>query len=206
MTVSQEPITDAEGTTCHHPVDGSGPDPAPDPSLTPERVEAALELIRRQERSLRWTARRVSLCEHDAEDAYQRAVEILITKAPACDPARLAAWMHTVTRREALALRRKRDRLLGPPPPGSATEKREDPLERLRCDGPGPAERAVRRERVAATARALAALKPQERRALGLRAEGFSYAEIMEITGWTYTKVNRCLAEGRATLRELQTG
>jgi DNA-directed RNA polymerase specialized sigma24 family protein len=52
-------------------------------------------------------------------------------------------------------------------------------------------------------ARALRRLKPDERRALVLKAEGFSYAEICELNGWTYTKVNRCLAEGRARLRQL---
>ena len=34
-------------------------------------------------------------------------------------------------------------------------------------------------------------------------AFGFSYREIMARQGWTYTKVNRCLSEGRAALREL---
>jgi DNA-directed RNA polymerase specialized sigma24 family protein len=32
---------------------------------------------------------------------------------------------------------------------------------------------------------------------------GYSYREITEMTGWTFTKVNRCSAEGRARLREL---
>ena len=44
----------------------------------------------------------------------------------------------------------------------------------------------------------LAKLKPQERQALGLLALGYSYREICELTGWTFTKVNRCLAEGEA--------
>ena len=44
---------------------------------------------------------------------------------------------------------------------------------------------------------ALRALKPQEVRALTLKAQGYSYAEIGEITGWSYTKINRCMAEGR---------
>ena len=30
-----------------------------------------------------------------------------------------------------------------------------------------------------------------------LKAQGYSYAEIGEITGWSYTKINRCMAEGR---------
>ena len=35
-----------------------------------------------------------------------------------------------------------------------------------------------------------------------LRAEGYSYKEICAETGWTYTKVNRCLAEGRRAFLE----
>ena len=62
-------------------------------------------------------------------------------------------------------------------------------------------ERAERRDNVAAAARALAELKPDERLAIVLQAQGYSYAEIGELCGWTYTKVNRCLAEGRARLR-----
>ena len=48
----------------------------------------------------------------------------------------------------------------------------------------------------------LARLKPDERTALALQAAGYSYAEIAAAKGWTYTKVNRCIAEGRAALRE----
>jgi DNA-directed RNA polymerase specialized sigma24 family protein len=49
-------------------------------------------------------------------------------------------------------------------------------------------------------------LKPQERLALFLQGQGYSYAEIQRLCGWTYTKVNRCLAEGRERLRELGGG
>jgi hypothetical protein len=56
---------------------------------------------------------------------------------------------------------------------------------------------------VARSGEALRALKPQEIRALTLKAEGFSYAEIGEITGWTYTKINRCMAEGRKRFLEV---
>jgi len=49
------------------------------------------------------------------------------------------------------------------------------------------------------------ALKPQERRALSLLALGYTYREITQITGWTYTKVNRCITEGRAALRASTT-
>jgi DNA-directed RNA polymerase specialized sigma24 family protein len=102
--------------------------------------------------------------------------------------------MFTVVRREALAVRRMRQRALEG---GAAT------LEWLPCEDPTPQERIERRERVERAATLLRRLKPHERRAIALQAEGYSYAEIQAITGWTYTKVNRCLAEGRARLREL---
>jgi Putative zinc-finger len=39
-------------------------------------------------------------------------------------------------------------------------------------------------------------------RALTLLAEGYSYREIGEITGFSQTKINRCLAEGRERFRK----
>ena len=69
--------------------------------------------------------------------------------------------------------------------------------------GDGPPERAERREAVARSREALQALKPQELRALSLLAEGYSYIEIGEITGFSQTKINRCLAEGRERFRSL---
>lgn len=44
-------------------------------------------------------------------------------------------------------------------------------------------------------------LKPAERRTLSMIGLGYSYKEIGEITGWSYTKINRCASEGRASLR-----
>ena len=79
------------------------------------RSRAATELIRRHERTLRRTARRYSLCADDAEDAFQRALEILLTKAPTSDQRDLVRWMQTVTKHEALAVRRNRERSFGTP-------------------------------------------------------------------------------------------
>jgi len=165
--------------------------------LAGTRIDALAQLAS-AEAALRRTARRYSLCADDAQDAYQRAVEILLTRSPPADPQRLAAWMQVVTRREALAVRRSRERLLGP-----RADDAGDRLERIACDRPDPHERLERRERVAVAIRLLFELKPKERRALALQAQGYSYAEICQVCGWTYTKVNRCLAEGRARLRQL---
>jgi RNA polymerase sigma factor (sigma-70 family) len=166
-----------------------------------DRARAALALLASHERLLRRVARRVSICADDADDALQRAVEILLTKAPALERDRLAAWMTVVTRREALAVRRTRERLLAPLPHSPGELPARDPLELTPSAGPGPAERAERSEQVAEARAALAALKPRERLAIVLQAEGYSYAEICALCGWTYTKVNRSLAEGRAKLR-----
>jgi RNA polymerase sigma factor (sigma-70 family) len=172
-----------------------------DPDV-PTRAEIALALIAAHDAAFRRTARRHSICTDDAEDAYQRALEILLTKAPTDQPGRLAAWMHTVIKHEAMAVRRTRDRLLGGSRPAHP-EGTESVLELAPAESAGPAEHAERRQRVAHSAEALAGLKPHERRTLALKAEGYSYAEIRAITGWTYTKVNRCMAEGRKRFLEL---
>src|SRR5215212_6886855 len=66
----------------------------------------------------------------------------------------------------------------------------------------GPPERAADRERAHRSLAALASLRPAETRALVLQAAGRSYRDIEAETGWTSTKVNRALTEGRATLRQ----
>ena len=161
------------------------------------RRRAASALIESHDRVFRRTARRCSICADDAEDAYQRALEILLTKAPPIEGDALVRWMQTVTKREALAVRRQRERLLDSPRASVPDEADRDPLESIASEAPGPNDRAARRERVARSGEALRSLKPQEVRALILKAQGYSYAEIGEITGWSYTKINRCMAEGR---------
>jgi RNA polymerase sigma factor (sigma-70 family) len=165
------------------------------------RKRAAVELIARYERALKRTARRYSLDAEDAEDAYQRALEIALTKAPTSDLRELIRWAQTVAKHEALAIRQSREKLIGGRP--RHEEGDPDPIGQLPARGDGPAELAVRREDVARSREALQALKPAELRALGLLAEGYSYAEIGTLTGYSRTKINRLLAEGRARFRSL---
>ena len=47
---------------------------------------------------------------HDAEDAYQRSMEIALEGAPVTEPRRFMAWLHTVLRHEAIAVARARRR------------------------------------------------------------------------------------------------
>lgn len=170
------------------------------------RKRAAVETYARHEASLRRTARRFSLCEDDAEDALQRALEILLRKAPSEDPRELVRWTQTVVRHEALAVRRDRERILSGPAAAAPEPGREDWTALIPSDSAGPAERAERAEAIARSREALRSLKPQELRALTLLAEGYSYAEIGEITGFSRTKINRCLAEGRERFRHFLAG
>jgi RNA polymerase sigma factor (sigma-70 family) len=150
---------------------------------------AALQLLARHGAQILATARRYAATPEDAEDAYQRGIEILLTKAPSTRENELIPWLKTVVKHEAFALRRQRDRhspvtddgeLRDRPAPTAVTHEQAERLERLRQG-----------------AEALGHLKPHEIRALVLKAEGFSYREICAMTGWSYTKVNRLLTEGR---------
>lgn len=170
--------------------------------LEDARKRAVIEMTDRYESALRRTARRYSLDSGDAEDAYQRAMEIVLTKAPTTDPHELVRWTQTVTKHEALAVRRSRERLLGPRRP-EWMEGRSDPLTLLPSSTESPDEQVERREDVARSREALRTLKPPELRALSLLAEGYSYAEIGRLTGYSQTKVNRVLAEGRSRFRDL---
>lgn len=167
------------------------------------RKRAAVETYAHNETSLRRTARRYSLCADDAEDALQRSFEILLRKAPGEDPRELVKWMQKVVKHEALAIRRERERILAGPAALAPEPGREDWVSLLPARADGPPERAERREAIARSREALQALKPQELRALTLLAEGYSYVEIGEITGYSQTKINRCLAEGRERFRKL---
>ncbi|HET7121313.1 MAG TPA: sigma-70 family RNA polymerase sigma factor [Solirubrobacterales bacterium] len=173
------------------------------PDATAARKRAAVETYSRNEAALRRTARRYSLCADDAEDALQRGLEILLRKAPTVDPRELIKWTQTVVKHEALAVRRERERILAGPAAAKPEPDAPDWVALIPAEADGPPERAERREAIARSREALQTLKPQELRALTLLAEGYSYAEIGEITGYSRTKINRCLAEGRERFRKL---
>jgi DNA-directed RNA polymerase specialized sigma24 family protein len=84
-----------------------------------EVFAAAVELATAGSSSFRRTARRYSICAADADDAYQRSLEILLTKAPTADRSELRPWLHTVIKHEALALRKQRERTVAPDDAGA---------------------------------------------------------------------------------------
>jgi RNA polymerase sigma factor (sigma-70 family) len=159
---------------------------------TTSAEDAALRLVQEHAAELLRFARRFSHCPDDAHDAYQRAVEILVRRMRVDPPTNLLSWMRTVLRHEALAVRAEREQLVGRIEVD--LDRHED---RAVAD---PAEQVVGHERLRHTAEALQRLKTQEVTALVLRAEGLSYREICTRTGWTYTRANRAITEGRRAL------
>src|SRR6476619_2382377 len=140
---------------------------------------AALELLSRHSAGILATARRYSATPEDAEDAYQRGVEILLTKAPTTSETELLPWLKTVVKHEAFAVAKASGRAVPTEEPGA-----REPDELAFTD-----ERAERYEQLRVGAEAMAGLKPQEIRCLLLKAEGRSYQEICAATGWSYTNV-----------------
>ena len=163
-----------------------------------ERERFVVEVIRLHAESLMRLARRHSLCADDAHDAYQRGLEIFLRHAHRLDPERAPSWLRTVVKHEAMAVRRSRQRDLG------VVEVDFDGIESRTTAS--PEDQALGADLVARSAEALQRLKPQEVRALWLRAQGNSYEEIQELTGWSRTKVNRCLYEGRRSFLERFAG
>jgi RNA polymerase sigma factor (sigma-70 family) len=160
--------------------------------------DLVMRVVARHADSLLKTARRHSLCADDAQDAYQRTMEIFVRRAATLEPERAYKWVHTVCKHEAMAVRRQRQQLVSSEEPDFDREEARHL--------PSPEERLVSFDRLRRSAEALQRLKPHELRALWLKAEGFSYAEICEQTGWTHTKVNRCIAEGRRAFMERYAG
>ena len=163
-----------------------------------DRVAA---IVARHGELLTRVARGYSLCADDAQDAVQRALEIYMRRVDSLDPATELAWMKVVVKHEALAVRRGRAGVAG----------EEIDLDAMPAVGQRSVEeRLESAERVERSAEVMRRLKRDEARALMLKAEGLSYVEIGERLGWTYTKVNRCITEGRRRFmrlyEELETG
>ena len=110
----------------------------------------------------------------------------------------MCGQLHVVVRREALAIQRARRKIL------MSTEVDLDGHEARTL--PTPEEQLLSFDLISRSAEALKRLRPHELRALWLRAQGHSYSDISAITGWSYTKVNRCVSEGRRSFLEHYEG
>jgi RNA polymerase sigma factor (sigma-70 family) len=148
-----------------------------------ERIAA---LVAQHEHTLLRVARQNSLCHDDALDAYQRALEIYVRRVASVEPATEVAWLKVVVRHEAMAIRRTRAQLVA----ADDIDLDAVPHDAAR----GVEERFAATERARRSAEALRALKPDEAKALLMKAHGLSYDEIGERYGWTYTNVMSTVA------------
>src|SRR3954466_5278557 len=149
------------------------------------RVEA---MVARHGPALLRVANQFSLCHDDALDAYQRALEIYLRRLDTVEAATEGAWMRVVVKHEAMAIRRAR---------AQSVDRDDIDLDNSLGQARDVDEEVAGGERVDRSVEALRALKPDEAKALLLKAHGLSYEEIGRRFGWTYTKTNRAITEGR---------
>lgn len=141
---------------------------------------------------VRWAAWKVN--EFVAEDAVSFAFGQLALGLMQDGHPEPVAWLRVVAHNEALRMIRK--------PQGDVSlDAMSDAYGYEAAAMMGDPELAIE---LTAKRQMLDQLKPDQRAALEDKAEGYSYKEIVERRGWTYTKVNRCIAEGKAALRRLQ--
>jgi RNA polymerase sigma factor (sigma-70 family) len=169
-------------------------------SSTEEVHRLAAELHADKYRYLLSIARRNAASEADAEEATQDAFTYFLADYDPAAGAHPLAWLTTTVKRRAWRLRDNAhlDRRVASLP----ESRHEEPtglIERRPANSPPTAERIADHDEAL---RRLARLKREERTAVVLKAAGYTYEEIGMRRGWTHTKTNRCLAEGRAALRK----
>src|SRR4051794_36048759 len=199
-TIGRAPPAEENGGNCEGFPIGAGARPSA-LLLNAQEVEASArrveEMVMRHGPALLRVANQFSLCHDDALDAYQRALEIYLRRLETVDPATEGAWMRVVVKHEAMAIARARQESVA----------REDlDLDASAAGLRDVAEQVAGGERVDRSVEALRALKPDEAKALMLKAQGLSYQEIGRRFGWTYTKVNRSITEGRRRFMDVFRG
>lgn len=148
----------------------------------------ATELFASKRSYLLAIARRHAACVDDAEEALQEAFAAFLKSYDPTGGAPPVAWLTLVMKRACWRAKEARVLCLEP----------EALAKVAAADAPDPAARIGAREEAR---RRLGRLKVDERKAVVLHAAGYTYGEIGERCGWTRTKVNRCLYEGRGALR-----
>jgi RNA polymerase sigma factor (sigma-70 family) len=167
-----------------------------------QATDLAGDLYRNNHAHLLAIARRNSANNEDAEEALQDAFILFIDRFDPAEGSPPLAWLTLTLKRRCWAIY-KRQKLYGNyQPQQSGNTLAATPLEARADPARRPDELAEITESIDRVREQMGQLKPQERTALGLLALGYTYREICEITDWTYTKVNRCIAEGRTALRE----
>src|SRR3954464_12245035 len=124
------------------------------------RVES---MVARHGPALLRVANQFSLCHDDALDAYQRALEIYLRRLDTVEAATEGAWMRVVVKHEAMAIRRAR---------AQSVDRDDIDLDASVALARDVDEEVAGGERVDRSVEALRALKPDEAKALMLKAHG----------------------------------
>jgi RNA polymerase sigma factor (sigma-70 family) len=175
--------------------------------VPPERGDEAALFLEHQRFLLRVTARRFGGSQELAEDACALAWLQLLRRQP--DREAVVGWLRVVARNEGLRLLRirRREPFLDDRPAWRSDAASGEPLDwQELLPAPEDTEVAVEARELL---RCLAGLRWHQRTVLTLQLGGYSYKEIAQRLGRTYTWVNRHLTEGRAELRrrrELESG
>lgn len=171
----------------------------PEENRTDQVRRLAAELYEDRYAYLLRIARRNAATRSDAEEALQEAFAYFIAGYDPASGAPPLAWITTTMKRRCWRLRdgaHLERRVVS----GADAEHQEPTatIEAATCEARPIAERVADRDEAR---RRLRRLKPDQRTALGMVAAGCSYDEVARTRGWTPTKVNRCLYEGRRSLR-----
>lgn len=154
-----------------------------------ELDQVATDLVVKYGSLILQDATRFSANTADAEDAYQRSLEILLTKAPTTDPDQLVPWLRTVVRNEALAIARSRH--------NANQEFKPEHAEAAATDAMPTDDVVESFADLERGAEALQHLSQDQVTCLIAQSAGMNYDEIVELTGFTRRKVTRCIENGR---------
>jgi RNA polymerase sigma factor (sigma-70 family) len=180
---------------------------APQPNqdeLQRTRAELLDQVMRSHGRQLWLQARKFTNCDADADDALEDACIAFLRYFPVGPDNRCYRWMMTTVKHAAFAIGKRNAALRRRDAAPISAELREGWWDSSIPDPTASVEEQVEdRLWVRTCGELLGELKPAERTALSLVAFGLSYREIAARQGWTATKTNRCINEGRARLREL---
>lgn len=156
------------------------------------------EVMRSEGTRLWYQARRFSVNDQDANDAVEDACVAFLRSFTFQPGAHAGKWMMTTVKHAALAIVRR-----------NSVRQRENVVPEDGTDAwwesniQDPRGSLEEHLEVSSRLNLLAELKPDQRLAVSLFAAGYSYREIGARQGWTHTKVQRSIFEGRVRLREL---
>ncbi|MBS1675979.1 MAG: RNA polymerase sigma factor [Actinobacteria bacterium] len=165
---------------------------------TDEVRRLAAEIYEERHDYLLRIARRNAASGSDAEEALQEAFAYFIAGYDPDSGAPPLAWITTTMKRRCWRLRDgahlERRAVSGA---GAPHQEPTETIDGVSCGATPLADRVAECDEAR---RNLRRLKPDQRTALGMVAAGCSYEEVGRLRGWSPTKVNRCLYEGRRVL------